>query len=218
MRSGKSLSERKEWKFFRVLPKASRPLALAWWTVLLLRGILPAVFAVAMGLLIGVVGRRAPLAGPLALVAVVFVLLQVLPPLHRAVGANLGSRLSAWLNDELTTACVRPPGMGHLEDPRLTTDLTMARDFDLGISGPPLSISMDFIGSGLVEMVGGLAAALVLFAYAWWAPPVLAGAWLGTHWLLRESGVWRDRNTDEGRQAQQDADYSYRSEERRVGE
>ena len=37
------------------------------------------------------------------------------------------------------------------------------------------------------------------FAYAWWAPLVLGGAWLATHWLLRESAVWRDRNTDEVR-------------------
>jgi ABC-type multidrug transport system fused ATPase/permease subunit len=100
--------------------------------------------------------------------------------------------------------------MGHLESPKLTNDLTMARDFDLGITGPPMSISMDFIAGGLVEMVGGLASAVVLFAFAWWAPFLLAGAWLATHWLLRESAVWRDRNTDEVREAQRHADYSYR--------
>ena len=100
--------------------------------------------------------------------------------------------------------------MGHLEDPTLTSDLTVARDFDLGMTGPPLSISMDFIAGGLVEMIGGLASAMVLAAYAWWAPMLLAGAWLATHWLLRESGVWRDRNTEEVRSAQRDADYAYR--------
>jgi len=100
--------------------------------------------------------------------------------------------------------------MGHLENPELTNDLTMGRDFDLGISGPPLSISMDFIASGLVEMIGGLSSALVLAAYAWWAPLVLGGAWLATHWLLRESAVWRDRNTDEVREAQRHADYTYK--------
>ena len=31
-----------------------------------------------------------------------------------------------------------------------------------------------------------------------------------THWLLRESGVWRDRNIPEVRAAQRDADYAYR--------
>jgi hypothetical protein len=35
------LTERKEWKFFGVLPKADSGLAAAWWTSLLLRGILP---------------------------------------------------------------------------------------------------------------------------------------------------------------------------------
>jgi ABC-type multidrug transport system fused ATPase/permease subunit len=39
---------------------------------------------------------------------------------------------------------------------------------------------------------------------------MLAGAWLATHWLLRESAVWRDRNTEEVRGAQRDADYAYR--------
>ncbi len=31
-----------------------------------------------------------------------------------------------------------------------------------------------------------------------------------THWLLRESAIWRDRNTEEVRSAQRDADYAYR--------
>jgi ATP-binding cassette, subfamily B, bacterial len=206
----KNLRERPEWKFFGVLPQASRPLALAWWFVLVLHGVLPALFAIAMGVLVAAVQHNSPLGTPLALVGIIFVLLQVLSPLHRAISANLGSQTAAWLYDELTTACVRPPGMGHLEDPRLTADLTMARDFDLGISGPPLSIAMDFIASGMVELVCGLASAVLLAAYAWWAPLVLAGAWLGTHWLLRESAIWKDRNTDEVRAAQRQADYAYR--------
>jgi ATP-binding cassette subfamily B protein len=204
------LRERNEWKFFGVLPKADGVLAAAWWAVLMLRGVLPAVFAVAMGVLVGAVQRGGGLAGPLTFAGAVFVLLQVLTPIHQAVSANLGDRTAAWLYDRLTEACVRPPGMGHLEDPRLTNDLTVARDFDTGMTGPPLSISMDFIASGLVEMIGGLSCACVLAAYAWWAPLVLAGAWLATHWLLRESAIWRDRNTDQVRSAQRDADYAYR--------
>ncbi len=204
------LRARKEWKFYEVLPQADRTLAVAWWAVVVLRGILPALFAIAIGTLVGAVQRADDLVLPLMLVGAVFVPLQVLPPLHRAIGANLGSRTAAWLYDQLTSACVRPPGMGHLENPTLTSDLTMARDFDLGITGPPITISMDFIGSGLVEMVAGLASALVLAGYAWWAPLLLAGAWLATHWLLREAGVWRDRNTEEVREAQRHADYAYR--------
>jgi ABC-type multidrug transport system fused ATPase/permease subunit len=204
------LRDRNEWKFFSVLPLADRTLAVLWWAVLLLRGALPAVFAIAMGALVSAVERGESLAAPLGLAGAVFVLLQVLTPIHQAVSANLGDRTAAWLYDRLTEACVRPPGMAHLEDSKLASDLTVARDFDLGMTGPPLSISMDFIADGLVEMIGGLACALVLFAYAWWAPIVLAGAWLSTHWLLRESAVWRDRNTEEVRSAHRDADYAYR--------
>ena len=194
------LQSRNEWKFFGILPLADRTLAVAWWAVLVLRGILPAVFAIAIGILVGAVQRGENLMAPLILMGAVFMPLQILSPLHQAIGANLGNKTAAWLYDRLTWACVRPPGMGHLESPKLTSDLTMARDFDLCITGPPMSISMDFIARGLVEMVAGLASAAVLAGYAWWAPLVLAGAWLATHWLLRESGVWRDRNTEEVRQ------------------
>ncbi len=104
--------------------KADRPLAIAWWFALSLRGLLPALFAIAMGVLVGAVQRGNSLAAPLTAVGVVFVLLQVLSPLHQAIGANLGSRVAAWLYDRADHApASRPPGMGHLEDPRLTTDL-----------------------------------------------------------------------------------------------
>jgi ABC-type multidrug transport system fused ATPase/permease subunit len=206
----RKLTDSKAWKLFSVLPRADGRLAVGWWTVVLLRGILPAAFALATGALVGAVQQGANLAAPLAIVGVVFVLLQILTPINTALSFNLGDRTAAWLYDRLSEACVRPPGMGHLEDPSLTSDLTVARDFDLGMTGPPLSFSMDFIAGGMVEMIGGLAAAALLFAYAWWAPIALAGAWLSTQWLLRESAVWWDRNTPEVRAAQRDAEYTYR--------
>ncbi len=205
-----SLTERKEWKFFGVLPKAAPGLATAWWTALVLRGILPAGFAIAMGVLVGAVQRGNSPTGPLAFAGTIFVLLQVLSPIHQAVSSNLGDRTAAWLYDRLTEACVRPPGMGHLEDPALTSDLTVARDFDLGMTGPPLAISLDFIANSMAEMIGGVASAVILARYAWWAAIVLLGAWMATHWILSDSAIWHDRNTEEVRGAQRDADYAYR--------
>src|SRR5262245_47677975 len=204
------LRARKEWQFFAVLPRADARLAVAWWSIVVLRGALPALFAVAMGALIGAVQGGGSLAMPLALVGAVFVLLQILTPIQTMVSANLGDRTAAWLYDRLTEACVRPPGMGHLENPALAGDLTVARDFDLGMTGPPLSVAMDFIAGGVVQMLAGLASALVLTAYAWWAPLLLGGAWLATHWLLRESAVWRDRETPDVKSAHRDAEYSFR--------
>ena len=204
------LRGRQEWQFFGALRQASPGYALAWWTLLVLRGVLPAVLAVATGALVQAIQDAEPLGGPLTVLGVTFVVFQVLSPLHEVVGANLGNRTAAWLNDRLMVACTTPEGMAHLERPELIEDLTMARDFDLGISGPPLFISMGFIASGLVMLVLGAASAVVLTGLAWWAPLVLLAGWGSTHWLLRESGVWKDRNTDEVRSAQRHADYAFR--------
>ena len=204
------LTVRPEWGFFAALGKADGRLATTWWALLVSRAVLPSLFAIATGALVGAVGSGRSLTVPLAGVGVSFVLLQTLSPLHAAVSANLGSRTSAWLYDRLTHACVTPPGLGHLEDPELGDDLTVAREFDLGLTGPPMSINMDFIAGSLVELVAGVVAAIVLFSFSWWAPLLLAGAWGSTHWLLRESSVWRDRNTAEVRSAQRDADYAFR--------
>jgi ATP-binding cassette, subfamily B, bacterial len=201
---------RQELLLAAALSRADRPMAAGWWALLIVRGLLPAGFSIGTGVLVAAIQHGNDLVAALTGVGVLFVLLQVSAPLHAALSANLGDRAAAWLYDELTQACISVPGIGHLEDPELAADLQVARDFDRGMTGPPLATSLDFIAGGLVDMVAGLAQACVLFGFAWWAPLVLAGAWLGTHWLLRESAVWRDRNTDEVRQAQRDADYSYR--------
>jgi len=127
------LTEHDVWKFFVALGRADRGLSGAWWVALILRGILPAVFAVAVGWLVGAVQEGAALTLPLAVTGAIFVGLQILTPIHQAISANLGDRTSAYLNDRLTEACIKPEGMGHLENPALTNDLTMARDFDLGM-------------------------------------------------------------------------------------
>jgi ABC-type multidrug transport system fused ATPase/permease subunit len=171
---------------------------------------LPAALAISTGVAVGAVERHSGLGVPLIVVGIVFVVLQVIAPLHTALSNNLGDRVAAWLYDQLTDATLSLDGIGHLEDPELATDLQVARDFDRGLTGPPISISMDFIATALVDLLAGFAQCLVLFGFAWWAPPLLAIGWLSTHWLLRESGVWRDRQTDEVRRAQRDADYTYR--------
>jgi len=80
---------RNEWKFAGVLPQADRALAVAWWTLLLVRGLLPALFAIAMGGLVGAVERGGGLAAPLGVVGVVFVLLQVLSPMRTTPSAPI---------------------------------------------------------------------------------------------------------------------------------
>src|SRR5215813_9897623 len=114
------IRERQELQLAAALWHADRPNAAGWWSLLAVRGLLPAGFSVATGVLVGAIQHNASLAVPLIVVGVLFILLQVLGPLHTALSANLGDRTSAWLYDELTDACVAVPGIGHLEDPELT--------------------------------------------------------------------------------------------------
>ncbi len=199
-----------ELTLFRTIYRASPVQATLWWTLLLAGGILPVAFAVATGVLVRAITEGSALAGPLGLVGGLFVAMQVVNPVHVAIGQNLGRATADHMNDRLMRAAIEPDGIAHLENPELTHELTMARDFDLGILGPPLFIAMSFIADGLRLLVVGTAAAVVLFGFAWWAPLVLVTGWGSTHWLLRESGVWRDRNTETVRKAQRHADYAYR--------
>ncbi|MGC4110592.1 MAG: ABC transporter ATP-binding protein [Nocardioides sp.] len=196
-------------RFFLCITRSVPGLAIAWWLLLLVRALVPAGLAIATGLLVGRVQSGGTLTGPLVVFGVVFVASQVAPPVHQVVGALLGHHVSSVLNDRLMAATLGPDGVGHLERGDLTNDLTTARDFDLGWTGPPMFMNMDFIAQGLVMLLGGIASALVLFGFAWWAPPLLLIGWGSTHWLLRESGVWRDRNTDEVKTARRHTDYAY---------
>jgi ATP-binding cassette subfamily C protein len=201
--------ERPAARFFTTLTRSVPGLATAWWLLLAVRSLVPAGLAVATGLLVGRVESGGDLTVPLAVFGVVFVLSQIGPPVHQVVGALLGHRFSSVLNDRLMAATLGPDGIGHLERGDLTNDLTTARDFDLGWTAPPMYLNMDFIAQGLVLLLGGIASALVLFGFAWWAPFLLLAAWGSTHWLLRESGVWRDRNTDDVKAARRHTSYAY---------
>jgi len=205
-----SLTSRPAWGFFAALYRAAPARALRWWVVLVLRGVLPPVIGVLAGWLIGAITSGRSLGPPLVALAVAFVAAQMVGPLHEAIGYDLGERVATDLNDQLLALTTGPDGVAHLERPDLAGDLSMARDFDLGITGPPLSISMNFIGDGLVLLVAGIVSAGVLAVTGWWQAIVLVLAWASTRWLLRESGVWKDRNTPEVQRAQKLADYSFR--------
>jgi ABC-type transport system involved in cytochrome bd biosynthesis fused ATPase/permease subunit len=199
-----------EWRLLAVLSRASSRLAAAWWTLVGVRGALPAVFTLAMGALVGAVQAGAPLGAPLAAVGIVFVAMNALGPVHETVGTILGGRAGSWLLDRLMRACVEPPGLAHLERPDLAEELQRARDFDAGIMAPPLAVSLREIGNGFTEIASGLAQALLLAGYRWWAPFLVGGAWASTHLLLRESALWKIWQADGVVEQQRHVDYAYR--------
>src|SRR2546426_4522400 len=96
----RKLRESAEWQLlFGAIWNADRPLAGLWWGLVVLRALLPAGFAIAMGVLVSSVQQGNALGGPLVAAGIVFVALQTLSPLHGEAGTNLGSKTSAWLHD-----------------------------------------------------------------------------------------------------------------------
>ena len=200
-----------EWQLvFRVLPRAQRGLAAAWWVLVLVRSLLPAGLVIATGALIGAVSDGHRPGTSLAAVALTSIGILVLSPVHNSVSANLGAHTGADLHRRLMRATAAPAGIAHLEEPSLADDFALAREFDVGITAPPIRVCMPFVANGLVEVGSGLATALVLAGFIWWAPLVLIAGWLATHRLLRESTVWRGWRSEDVVRAQRHADYAYR--------
>jgi len=161
-----------------------------------------------MGRLVGAVQGGQDLTAPLTFVGTVFVLLQVLTPIHQALSANLGDRTAAWLFDRLTEACVRPLGWATSKIPS-SGDLTVAREFDNAILARHYRCrSTSCVRPGRV--VGGLASAVVLAAYSWCRHPYCSAARgcppTGCCAKLRLAGS----QYDEVRAAQRDSEYAYR--------
>jgi ATP-binding cassette, subfamily B, bacterial len=204
------LRETAEWRFFSILFHSTRSLTIAWWALVLVRGALPAAFALGMGLIVSAIQRGEDTGAALAVAGVAFAAQQALGPLHDAISGNLGARLSAWLHERLLAACLVPKGLAHLEDPALADQLAAARDYDTGVTGPPLTVSMPAVGGGLTALAGGLAQMLLLAAYRWWAPLLIGSAWLSTHYFLRRGAIWRGRHASEVIEKQRRADYAYR--------
>jgi ATP-binding cassette subfamily B protein len=199
-----------EWALARALWRADRGRAAIWWALILFRGALPSAFVLAMGWLVAAVQHHRPLTAPLVVVGVAFVALNTLFSLHGVIAWELATKLSRYLHDKLMRACIDPPGLAHLEDPALADELSAARDFDVGMSGPDIAGAMPELTNSLVTMVGGSGQVLILFAYRWWAALLIAAGWGSTQVLLRSGAMWRARHSPEVMEQQRRASYEYR--------
>src|SRR5260370_24053348 len=93
-----------EWQFLALFPRAAKRLSAGWWAFIVLRGLLPPLFAIATGALIGAVMHGSGLGLPLAAVGAVFITMNALGPIHGTIGSLLGAKSGAWLHDRLLAA------------------------------------------------------------------------------------------------------------------
>ena len=78
------------------------------------------------------------------------------------------------------------------------------------MTGRRCTSTCDFIAGGLVELVSGVASAVVLFGYTWWAPLVLAGAWGAPTGCCARARSGRTATPTRCARRSAHADYAYR--------
>jgi ATP-binding cassette subfamily B protein len=192
-----------------ILYRAHPRLALAWWGFILINSLLPIALTLSIGWIVesAMKGKIQP--ESLALLGLVFIALNMLSTIGEAVSGSLGARASEWCHRQLLQACLAPQSVSHLEQPGLMADLSAARDFDLGIAGAPLAVSLPRVSARLVAIGTGLLHAPLLLAVGWYAPLILIPAWLLTSVMLGVSSRWSPQFSQAVMQIQQRTRYFY---------
>ena len=133
-------------RLVRLLPRASLPLTLVLVFVVILGAVVPNLFAIATGLVVGQVaegvagGLGSPAGQRLLWTAVaaggLFVLQELFGPLSMLASFPLGMKAEERLAGDVMQASLNPVGISHLEDPTILDSIQQARGIGAGDSGP----------------------------------------------------------------------------------
>ena len=141
--------------------------------------------AVAVGALVGAVagGDRRALALSVA-VAVVFMVDTALDPIRDMLAARLGRVLGTAVASRVVAGALRPSGIGHLDQPAVAEQITVAKDALTGVFRVERAVPA-LAGLTTVRLAG-LASAVLLLSVSWWMPVLLGAVWLFV-------GRWQDQ-------------------------
>lgn len=139
--------------------------------LILVGGLVPNALMLSLGWLVTRVqspGRDAvALVAPLAVVGSTFLISSIHGPLLGVVGDTLGRRFDTALRDGAMAAASSVAGIAHLEDPRNTDRLTAVEELRWGwlTFRSVMGLAQSWTGR-----LRGLISAVILGAFAWWAP------------------------------------------------
>ena len=174
-----------------LLPGVSRPLTAAVAAGTLASGLLPVVFAVVSGVVVGAVpaavrggldspaGRRLLLL--VALAGLLFVVRQSLAVVLEAAAAALGRRLNGVLRERAMRAALRPAGIAHLEDADLLDTIALARNVVPGQFQPGAAVVGLALSTG--PKIAALGSAVIVARWSWPLALGLVASWVVT-WVL----------------------------------
>ncbi len=198
----------------RVFWQSAPLLTIIWWLLVVMRGAIPAISALALGQLTSTMPQAASpdhsvLFVAAGFVAAVFTASQIVDPIHTHVSALLGARVVNHLAESVITAALAPPGIAHLEDDDVAAALTEARNLDSGVSGPRLSDSLGHIGTGFAMLLGGYASVVLLAELRWWIPLAVVGLCLIVRRLLTVQSARADDQGDDIVRAVRASEYAF---------
>lgn len=160
----------------RFLPQASLPLAIAVIVILVVSAGLSLAFIVATGIVVGSVpatlahgfssGPGHRLVTALVAAAATFVAQQVLGPLREAIVEKLGRKVDGSFRRVIMAATLSPPGIGHLEDPKMLDRISLAQGVGLSHVTPgDAVIGLADNAVSYLQMIGG---AVIVALYSPW--------------------------------------------------
>ena len=177
----------------RYLPEIDRRGTVVLAVLAVTLGILPVVFTVASGQLIGAV-PDAVAAGSgsvaahrlvrlLAVCGALFTALQVLAPFRMRAVYALGWSVEIGLQQRVIAAATGPVGIAHLEDPRTLDRIAVARGIDHEWLGPTSAI--EAISNLVIRNLTGIGSVVVLSSWHWWFGPLVAAMYVISGTRLR---------------------------------
>ena len=164
---------------------------------LIIGGVLPVAVSIATGLLVGSIpeataqGLNSPggrvLLIALGTVAASYLIQQVLEPFQGAVFETMGRRLDGKLRERIMKAVIRPPGIAHLEDPRLLDEISKARSAGPAGYTPGKAIAgLAGVASRYIQTM--LFAGILLF-FVWWIPILRVAIQLALRYRFRREVI-----------------------------
>lgn len=184
----------------RLLWETSRPLSVAVAIYTAAASVLPNVVLVAAGRLVGDVpaaardGLSSPagdrLIGALAITGVAYAAALLLGPIQSALASVVKWRLVYNTQDRLIAAVSRPVGTGHLEDPAVLDDLSLAQGqlVNQWTADAPMTLALV-----VSNRASGLIACGVLASWRWWLGLGMLAMWIVVRRpqlkLIREQGA-----------------------------
>jgi ATP-binding cassette subfamily B protein len=184
-------------QLLRIAAGANKPLAVLALAVVVLNGVLPTVFTLASGRLVGAIpaavagGFGSPGANRLlvalgVLAGVYLFQLAALPLFNLGLQA-LTRRVDRVIAQRVMLAILGPTGIAHLEDPELQDDVAKASGITAG--NTPGNALSAFVSLWSMR-AAGVGAFVILLGFKWWVPVMLVAA------LLPERKFWVKRYDD----------------------